>query len=339
MAESNRQSPFANLARAARATSSLARAARALAPSRVVAALQPYPAAGRLAAGLHAALTLGRAAHLAYPRNGAHPVARFAAPAPLDFYPRSIRPRDLPDLSRASAALSRSRGAAAWIEPNRDESRGARRPDADYSRIAAALHRAVLDRMGRAGRAMQIPARASAARESAPGSVRDRRAPKLHAALISLDRLRAPLGAAAEIARERSIRRRDGGSETNFGTREERSGARASAFTSAIRAIAAGRSVRRALGEAPREAVMRAVKFAEPQPIVARDSVPHRASGGGAAVTINSSPTITVHMPPGGGGLGRDEIERAIGDALEGHAERIYEIVERVGAIRARTEF
>lgn len=58
-----------------------------------------------------------------------------------------------------------------------------------------------------------------------------------------------------------------------------------------------------------------------------------------APITINSSPSITVNLPPGAAAPGRSEISRAVADALEEHAEQLYELMRRIGAIKERTEF
>ncbi|MGH7779755.1 MAG: hypothetical protein ACREQR_08000 [Candidatus Binataceae bacterium] len=64
-------------------------------------------------------------------------------------------------------------------------------------------------------------------------------------------------------------------------------------------------------------------------------------SGAGAAapITINSSPSITVNLPPGTAVSGEREISRAVAQALEEHAEWIYELMRRIGAFRERAEF
>ncbi|HUY28523.1 MAG TPA: hypothetical protein VMV27_14020 [Candidatus Binataceae bacterium] len=64
-----------------------------------------------------------------------------------------------------------------------------------------------------------------------------------------------------------------------------------------------------------------------------------RASEIRAPITINSSPSITVNLPPGAAAPGQSEISRAVADALEEHAERLYELMRRFGAIRERAEF
>lgn len=58
-----------------------------------------------------------------------------------------------------------------------------------------------------------------------------------------------------------------------------------------------------------------------------------------APITINSSPSITVNLPPGIAAPGESGISRAVAQALEEHAERLYEMMRQVGAFRERTEF
>lgn len=58
-----------------------------------------------------------------------------------------------------------------------------------------------------------------------------------------------------------------------------------------------------------------------------------------APITINSSPSITVNLPPGTAAPGESGISRAVAQALEEHAERLYEMMRQVGAFRERTEF
>ncbi|MHB8381156.1 MAG: hypothetical protein ACYDC3_02280 [Candidatus Binataceae bacterium] len=58
-----------------------------------------------------------------------------------------------------------------------------------------------------------------------------------------------------------------------------------------------------------------------------------------APITINSSPSITVNLPPGTAAPGERGISRAVAQALEEHAEKLYEMVRQVGAFRARAEF
>jgi hypothetical protein len=163
-----------------------------------------------------------------------------------------------------------------------------------------------------------------------------------------------PIGAqvnrsADNLARAVSVfARMDGGERARMSA--ARSIDRAGAIGSAARAAspravsdspgAAGRRTHSLRDVSPREAIGRAIRFAEPRPVAARDIRDRRAAGaGGGAVTINSAPNITVNVPAASGGIGEREISRAVGDALEGHAERIYEIVARVGAMRSRTEF
>jgi hypothetical protein len=58
-----------------------------------------------------------------------------------------------------------------------------------------------------------------------------------------------------------------------------------------------------------------------------------------APITINSSPQVTVNIPAGHGAADARGLERAVADALEKHAERIYELVAKIGALRERVEF
>ncbi len=58
-----------------------------------------------------------------------------------------------------------------------------------------------------------------------------------------------------------------------------------------------------------------------------------------APITINSSPSITVNLPAGAAASGESGISRAVAQALEEHAERLYEMMRQVGAFRERTEF
>ncbi|MFZ0660992.1 MAG: hypothetical protein WAM05_19895, partial [Candidatus Binataceae bacterium] len=58
-----------------------------------------------------------------------------------------------------------------------------------------------------------------------------------------------------------------------------------------------------------------------------------------APITINSSPSITVNLPAGTIAPGERGISRAVAQALEEHAEELYEMMRRVGAFRERTEF
>jgi hypothetical protein len=64
-----------------------------------------------------------------------------------------------------------------------------------------------------------------------------------------------------------------------------------------------------------------------------------RRTRAAAAITINSSPSITVNLPPGAAEAGERGISRAVAQALEEHAERLYEMMRQVGAFRERTEF
>jgi hypothetical protein len=58
-----------------------------------------------------------------------------------------------------------------------------------------------------------------------------------------------------------------------------------------------------------------------------------------APITINSSPSITVNLPPGASPPGESGISRAVAQALEEHVERLYDMMRQVGAFRERTEF
>lgn len=58
-----------------------------------------------------------------------------------------------------------------------------------------------------------------------------------------------------------------------------------------------------------------------------------------APITINSSPSITVNLPPGAAAPGESGISREVAQALEEHAERLYEMMRQVAALRERTEF
>lgn len=64
-----------------------------------------------------------------------------------------------------------------------------------------------------------------------------------------------------------------------------------------------------------------------------------RSANPAAPITINSSPSITVNLPPGTAAPGERDISRAVAQALEEHAEKLYELMRRVGAFRERTEF
>lgn len=64
-----------------------------------------------------------------------------------------------------------------------------------------------------------------------------------------------------------------------------------------------------------------------------------RAAAASGPLTINSSPSITVNLPPGSAAAGERDISQAVARALEEHAERLYELMRRVGAIRRRVEF
>ena len=64
-----------------------------------------------------------------------------------------------------------------------------------------------------------------------------------------------------------------------------------------------------------------------------------RSASAAAPITINSSPSITVNLPTGAAASGEREISRAVAQALEEHAEKLYELMRSVGAFRERTEF
>lgn len=64
-----------------------------------------------------------------------------------------------------------------------------------------------------------------------------------------------------------------------------------------------------------------------------------RRANGAAPITINSAPSITVNLPPGAAAPGERGISRAVEQALEEHAEKLYEMMRQVGAFRERTEF
>ncbi len=69
-------------------------------------------------------------------------------------------------------------------------------------------------------------------------------------------------------------------------------------------------------------------------------AAPHgRRANGAAPITINSAPSITVNLPPGATASGERGISRAVEQALEEHAEKLYEMMRQVGAFRERTEF
>ena len=104
-------------------------------------------------------------------------------------------------------------------------------------------------------------------------------------------------------------------------------------------AVGAGAGVADRAQRAER-AISRSLSFAQGHPagpLVARGAFLRAAAA--APITFNSSPSITVNVPPGRAALNPAEINRAVGDALEKHAERIYDILRRVAARRERTEF
>jgi len=103
-------------------------------------------------------------------------------------------------------------------------------------------------------------------------------------------------------------------------------------------AVGAGAGVADRAQRAER-AISRSLSFGQGHPagpLVARAA---SRSAAAAPITFNSSPSITVNVPPGRAALNPAEINRAVGDALEKHAERIYDILRRVAARRERTEF
>ena len=73
------------------------------------------------------------------------------------------------------------------------------------------------------------------------------------------------------------------------------------------------------------------------QPVAVRGA--RRSADASAPITINSSPSITVNLPPGAAAPGERDIAQAVAQALEEHAERLYELMRRVGALRERAEF
>jgi hypothetical protein len=341
MSENSKLIPLENAARAAGAIASITRFG------------------GALATPLAAALFV-------LPR--AHDSSAIRAARPLDA-PRHFAPALSPHLLALAnlAALATPRGIAplaprlappgAPISPPRDPDRGeaapreriAREPSA-VSYAAAAHAGRILDRGASLGTFARAARAVGSMRESAAavGAARDTnkvvsQAPHQDFAAERADARglngSAVRGASAWKLMEHATAAIRTIALTTDTRSKDRGRAYPGEYSAGAEAIvrAARRSAHVSAG-APRDAIARAIRFAEPRPLAARDFGARHGSAG-APVTINSSPQITVNLPPGAAAAGEREISRAVTDALEAHAERLYELVARVAAMRARTEF
>ncbi len=366
MSESHPTNPFAALAYAVRAAAAMSRAGGALAsPAYQAMARASRTPADRISSGLRAARMLGAprgiddAPSLAAPAGVSIPSVSARLTGSLTGRPQDRSADSLsPDASRQGESSNiRARSAVAPLDAGEAADRRARGAGKSAGEGAAPADSRAREFSGRAS-AFQTALRAARAVQltalAAPvtrDSYRMRAPERLEA---GADRGAQSRRAIAHLDRTRTLFR--AGGEILARTAATGSAA-AVAPATALGAIApavsprsiggggenraAGRGARGARDGAAREALARAARFVEPRALASRE-LPARSGASIAtpAVTINSAPTITVNMPAAaGGGLGEREISRAVSDALDGHAERIYEIVARVGAMRARTEF
>jgi hypothetical protein len=358
MSESHPKNPFAPLADAMRAVAAMHRAATAIgAPISAVTppAIRSAPD-NLISSRTRAALMLDAPRRIAEaPSAAARSSISTAFPSALRTGSLTGRPEDRSsqDLSPAAsrhgdAKQGRAGSVIATLPPGTVADGRAERGSSAGQAAASAESRA-RDFLGRAA-SFQMALRAAPAVERDPlaaaitagahriaasGRVDDGAAhdPDPRAATAHLDRIRALLLRGGEFLAK---------------TAANRSALASAPAARALRAIGRGDGAagaeagRRACGAGDisvREAIARALKFVEPRTAAPREP-PDRGRASAGAITINSAPNITVNMPAAGAGAPAErEISRAVADALDGHAERIYEIVARVGAMRARTEF
>jgi hypothetical protein len=95
----------------------------------------------------------------------------------------------------------------------------------------------------------------------------------------------------------------------------------------------------RAISPATGEQALRAETVSAPSAPQGAARAARHGAGAAAPITINSSPSITVNLPPGTAAPGPHEISQAVAQALEEHAERLYELMRRVAAMRERVQF
>jgi hypothetical protein len=342
MNEIRSEHPFEAVVSAIRSLGALGRASAALAiplHERIRAVLLNLRDADRLSPAIHAALALERPSDRA-----AQP---WIAGSASDSSARVATPN-------ASAGDSESRDASA--DGSRSGARAAsqlgRRLRASLGMVAEA-HAALGAGLARSRRmrpsaaasgtrAQRFAARSSDrlaafARISAAGSRALGTSAAMERALVASPRSQAALGALVSDAPAA-----DRGDAT--ATRSLRGAIAIVRAAGATRAAIAGGGIARAVGAAAGaqsgEAIAPGLRFARPHPIAARDRAPARGSrAGAAAITLNSTPNITVNVAAAADAGGEREIGRAVADALEQHAERIYEMVARFAAIRERTEF
>ncbi|HYB91400.1 MAG TPA: hypothetical protein VEC38_10175 [Candidatus Binataceae bacterium] len=118
-----------------------------------------------------------------------------------------------------------------------------------------------------------------------------------------------------------------------------RAGAEAARGIGRIRASLGAGPARADRAQRAARAISRSLSFGQAHPsgaLLARGAF---GGTGALPITLNSSPSITINVPPGRAGMNPAEINRAVGDALDKHADRIYEMLRRVAAQRERTEF
>ncbi len=108
----------------------------------------------------------------------------------------------------------------------------------------------------------------------------------------------------------------------------------AMAHTSGARALSATRLA----GVRAANAATHPQTGAAPSALMARTRADYRGRGAAPPpITINSAPAITINLS-GSPDSNEREIARAVEQALEEHAERLYETMRQVAAMRARTE-